>query len=308
MMKPVLGTNRFSDVKKSANILAETSGPDPLPLMVSMDVGQGRTIAYGGDTWVWYRASEESRLAHRKLWRQLVFWLSHKEDEGDNQVKVTLDRRRVALGEEIELTATARDAKGVAIPGVTYEGKVKRKKSDPPVSEKVEVPNLGEEGKGCIYAAEKLGEPGNYTVTVIAEAQRRGDRQRHGAVPGLRGRPRAGEPRRRSEPRPTDRRGHGGRIGHARAAGPLSQGARQDGIHRVGDVPGAPGLGQLAVPADLRHAPDPGVVALASGTGGFEGRRGRRLPSSLARFSCRIRTERIQMGDSARKVRAPNQG
>ena len=52
-----------------------------------MDVGKGRSIAYGGNTWVWYRASEESRLAHRKLWRQIVFWLSHKENQGDNGSK-----------------------------------------------------------------------------------------------------------------------------------------------------------------------------------------------------------------------------
>ena len=102
--------------------------------MVSMDVGKGRSIAYGGDTWVWYRSSEESRLAHRKFWRQVVFWLSHKENEGDNQVKVTLDHRRMAVGEKIELTVTARDAKGATIPNVKYEAKVEREKADPPIT------------------------------------------------------------------------------------------------------------------------------------------------------------------------------
>ncbi len=78
MMAPILGTNRFSAVKVGADILAETPAPGSEPLLVSMDVGKGRSIAYGGDTWRWYRASEESRLAHRKLWRQILFWLSHK--------------------------------------------------------------------------------------------------------------------------------------------------------------------------------------------------------------------------------------
>ncbi len=55
LMKPILGTNRFGEVKQTANILAETPAPNPEPLMVSMDVGKGRSIAYGGDTWVWYR-------------------------------------------------------------------------------------------------------------------------------------------------------------------------------------------------------------------------------------------------------------
>jgi uncharacterized membrane protein len=170
LMKPILGTNRFSDVKPSGKILAETPAPNPEPLMVSMDVGQGRSIAYGGDTWVWYRSGEESRLAHRKFWRQVVFWLSHKENEGDNQVKVTLGARRMAVGEKIELTATARDSKGAPIPGVRYEAKVEREKADPPISSPVgDIYNQGEEGKGSIYAVEKVGQPGNYAVTVVGK-------------------------------------------------------------------------------------------------------------------------------------------
>jgi uncharacterized membrane protein len=168
-MKPILGTNRFGEVKNGADIIAETPGPNPEPLMLSMDVGRGRTIAYGGDTWVWYRSSEESRLAHRKFWRQVVFWLSHKENEGDNKVKVTLDPRRIAPGEKIALTATTRDSKGASIPNVRYEAKVEREKADPPVSKPEEVYNQGEEGKGSIYAIDKVGEPGTYTVTVIAK-------------------------------------------------------------------------------------------------------------------------------------------
>ncbi len=167
MMPPILGTNRF-EPKIGANIIAETPGPNPEPLMVDMEVGGGRVIAYGGDTWVWYRFSEESRLAHRKFWRQVVFWLSHKENEGDNQVKLTLDPRRVAVGEKVELTVTARDSKGASIPNVVYEAKVQRDKADPPVSRPVEIYNQGEEGKGAVYATEQVGVPGTYTVTVVA--------------------------------------------------------------------------------------------------------------------------------------------
>ena len=128
MMPPVLGTNRF-EPKLGANIIAETPGPNPEPLMVDMEVGGGRVIAYGGDTWVWYRFSEESRLAHRKFWRQVVFWLSHKENEGDNQVRLTIDPRRIAVGEKVDLTVTARDSKGASIPNVRYEAKVEARES-----------------------------------------------------------------------------------------------------------------------------------------------------------------------------------
>ena len=111
MMPSILGTNRFGEPKKGAEVLAQTPGPSPEPLMIAMDGPGGRVIAYGGDTWVWARAFEEGRIAHRKFWRQVIFWLSHKENQGDNQVKLNLDRRRLSVGQSLEMTVTARDAK-----------------------------------------------------------------------------------------------------------------------------------------------------------------------------------------------------
>ncbi len=168
LMPPIQGTNRFVE-KVGASILAETGGPNPEPLMLSHDVGKGRAIAYGGETWVWARATEESRLAHRKFWRQVIFWLSHKENDSDNQVKLTLSDRRLAVGEKLELTITARDAKGAPIPNVRYEAKVEREKAEPPVSVPVDqLYNQGDEAKGSVYATEAVGEPGNYTITAVA--------------------------------------------------------------------------------------------------------------------------------------------
>src|SRR5262249_18371030 len=157
---------RFGEPKPLAVILAETPGPNPEPLMLSVDA-IGRVIAYGGDTWVWARASEEARLAHRKFWRQVIFWLSHKEHDSDNKVQVTLENRRVAGGEKLELSVTTRDSKGATIPNIHYKAKVEREKADPPSSTPVEVYNQGDEGKGSLYAAENLAQPGNYTLTVV---------------------------------------------------------------------------------------------------------------------------------------------
>ena len=56
MMPPILGTNRFGDVKQGRQHPGRDPGPSPEPLMVSMDVGKGRVIAFGGETWVWYRS------------------------------------------------------------------------------------------------------------------------------------------------------------------------------------------------------------------------------------------------------------
>lgn len=165
MMPPILGTNRFGEPKQGAEVLAQTPGPNPEPLMIAMDgPGAGRVIAYGGDTWVWARAFEEGRIAHRKFWRQVIFWLSHKENQGDNQVKLNLDRRRISVGQKVEMTVTARDTKGAPLNGLTYETKVEREGLNP-TSEPVELYTQGDEAKGSYAAA---GQPGDYKVSVVA--------------------------------------------------------------------------------------------------------------------------------------------
>ena len=98
-----------------------------------------------------------------------IFWLSHKENEGDNKVKVSLDPRRIAAGREGRPDGHRPRLEGGGHPERPYEAKVEREKADPPVSKPEEVYNQGEEGKGAIYAIDKIGEPGNYTVTVVAK-------------------------------------------------------------------------------------------------------------------------------------------
>ena len=167
-LPPILGSNRFLELKGSAQVLATSPAPDAEPLMVAMETGKSRTIAYGGDTWVWARFSEAGRLAHRKLWRQLIFWLAHKENDSENHVKLALDRRRVSVGEKVDVSATARDSKGIAIPNVRYETKVEREGPEPSPTP-VELYDQGDEARGSVYATEKVGQAGTYTITTIAK-------------------------------------------------------------------------------------------------------------------------------------------
>jgi hypothetical protein len=167
-LPPILGANHLGEPKRGAVILATTPPPILEPLLVSQDgPGRGRVIAYGGDTWTWATASEEGRLAHRKLWRQVIFWLAHKENEGDNRVSLSIRERRVSVGDKIELTATARDSKGAAIPNVQFETKIERDNTKIPPTP-VELLTQGDEAHGSAFAVENLGEPGTYTVTTIA--------------------------------------------------------------------------------------------------------------------------------------------
>jgi uncharacterized membrane protein len=167
-MHPIQGTNQFGQPKGTAEILASTPGPNPEPLMLSMTVGNnGRVLAYGGETWIWARATEEGRLAHSKFWRQVIFWLAHKENQSENLVKLSLDRRRLSVGERVELTATAHDGKSAPIPGVRYECKIEREGPEK-ATVPVEIYNQGDEGRGTAYANEQLAKPGVYSATVVA--------------------------------------------------------------------------------------------------------------------------------------------
>ena len=116
---PLQGSNRFGEPKKGSDILGTVNGVDSEPMMVVQDVGRGRSIAFGGDTWVWAR-TEIGRPAHRKFWRQIIFWLAHKENQGSDQIKLAIDRRRAAVGQSVELTVTGRDAKGAPLTDVVY--------------------------------------------------------------------------------------------------------------------------------------------------------------------------------------------
>ena len=164
-MPPMLGTNRFGALKANAAVLATSPGAGAEPVMISMDFGQGRVIAFGGETWVWSRQTEEGRLAYRKFWRQSIFWLSHKEDDSENQVKLSLDRRRIGVGEKLELTATVRDAKGAAITDASYECNIHARWC----TRSHRTGRAVHPGRAMArqrFATNNLGVPGNYTASV----------------------------------------------------------------------------------------------------------------------------------------------
>ncbi len=163
-LPPLRGTNQFGSPKAGAFILAQSPGRPAEPLMVGISPGSGRVLAFGGETWVWARWSELGLKAHRKFWRQIIFWLSHKEDQGDEKVRLTLERRRLSVGQKLEIKASARDSKNVPLPDVSYETRVTREGGATP-PEPVQLFNEGDDARGQYLV---LGQPGEYKVTVKA--------------------------------------------------------------------------------------------------------------------------------------------
>lgn len=163
-LPPLTGTNRFGKPKDNAIILARTGDANAEPIMVAGEPGAGRVVAFGGETWVWPRASNQGLIAHRKFWRQVTFWLAHKEDDGDNKIKLTLEERRFAVGENLRFSVTARDAKNLPIPNVTYKATVTAEGAKTP-EETVPVYNEGELARGTYPI---LSQPGVYRLSVVA--------------------------------------------------------------------------------------------------------------------------------------------
>jgi uncharacterized membrane protein len=165
------GANRFGTPKPLATVLATVQGTRE-PLMISMETGRGRVLAFGGETWNWYRADERGLLAHRRFWRQAILWSAHKEDKGDNEVKLKLDSRRVAVGQKLDMTATARDPKREPIRDVQYETTVTRiaspdgAKAEGAKPEPVQLYNQVDEAKGFYTAA---GVTGQYLVETVGK-------------------------------------------------------------------------------------------------------------------------------------------
>jgi hypothetical protein len=166
-MPPLTGANRFEDLKSNATIFAVAGDAEQMPLMVGIEAG-GRVLAVAGETWVWARASDEGRLAHRKFWRQVIFWLCRKEDQGDNQIKLTLDSRRLASGQRLGFSVTAKNAKGEPLTDVRYEAAVERDGAAGG-TERVEEPySQGDEAHGGYDAK---GQPGRYKMTIVAKRE-----------------------------------------------------------------------------------------------------------------------------------------
>jgi hypothetical protein len=167
-LPPITGTNLFGPPKPSAIILARARGGRELPLLIGMDnVGKGRVLAFGAETWPWARSFEDQgRIAHAKFWRQAILWLAHKENQGETQVKLKLDSRRVAVGQKLDVSATSRDAKNEPITDAEFVTTVTKIDDQGKPDGKVEPLPLypsATDSRGPYFAS---GPPGEYEVVV----------------------------------------------------------------------------------------------------------------------------------------------
>jgi uncharacterized membrane protein len=165
-LPPLVGANRFSGLKTTANILAES--PDKQPLLVATDYGNGRVLAFAGDsTWRWWMQGHEAE--HKRFWRQVILWLSRKDDTSEGSVWIKLTQRRFGPGSRVEFTVGADTAQGQPIADAQFEAHV-----IPPAGERVDV-RLRREGTNAALSGTFIDTQGVGDYTIVVEATRNGE-------------------------------------------------------------------------------------------------------------------------------------
>ncbi|MEZ6104620.1 MAG: glutamine amidotransferase [Pirellulaceae bacterium] len=102
-LPPLLGANRFSEVKRDARVLLETERGEPM--LVAGNPG-GRVIAFAGDsTWRWWTMGHSE--AHRRFWRQMVLWAAGLDSLGQDAIVIDMARRRFNQRSPVEAAVGA---------------------------------------------------------------------------------------------------------------------------------------------------------------------------------------------------------
>ena len=120
------GANRLAVAAGSnAVVLAQSEETDPqtnqhYPLLVERNYGDGRVLAFAGDTTNRWIHDRDSKRKHDRFWRQMVLWLA-RQDEGEDQLRVEPDVRSIAAGEDLGFSLHLRSKNGQDVKDADYE-------------------------------------------------------------------------------------------------------------------------------------------------------------------------------------------
>jgi uncharacterized membrane protein len=146
------------------SVLATADGDENRPLLVTQNYGQGRTLAFAGDTTFRWVRDEAGAQAHSRFWRQTVIWLARQED-AEGSVWVRPDTRRLPLHGELGFRVGVRSKGGVELKDGTFKVEVIG-----PGDVRTPVPTArgGAEERGTFTKTDAAGE---YRVVVQGEAK-----------------------------------------------------------------------------------------------------------------------------------------
>jgi uncharacterized membrane protein len=160
---------RFGRLKPGATVLAQSAPPQEFPLLVTQLFGEGRVVAFAGDsTWRW--AMHGFRDRQKRFWRQIILWLAKMDDSAGQDCWIKIDKTRVYSGEQIAFQVFMKSTlTEVTIPILAEAELVK------PNGKTEKIPLIDIEGGlgGTIRSTEQ---PGDYKIQVKAtEREPNGD-------------------------------------------------------------------------------------------------------------------------------------
>ena len=157
-LPPLRGAN-ILQAKPASQVLIQTTRDKPI--LVAGNYGRGRTLAFAGNsTSRWWRYGFAGE--HRRLWRQIVLWLAHRDDASKEDVWVDLEERRFSTSQEIEFTAGASDAGGTPLRGVEMIAKLVDEQGN---ARPLSLVPVGDSFRGVIP---KLNSAGAYRIELTA--------------------------------------------------------------------------------------------------------------------------------------------
>lgn len=129
-LPPMRGANRLREKNQAVEILAESAGPERLPLLFTSEPGLARVMAFAADsTWLW--ALEGHADSHQRFWQQMLLYLARKEQDGDQPVWVKVEPRNFATRQPVEVTLGARDEDGQPLAGAELALEVFHPEAEP---------------------------------------------------------------------------------------------------------------------------------------------------------------------------------
>ncbi len=163
-LPPLDGANRIArnELKPNAQVLAEADDGERHPLLVAGQSGDGRVLAFAGDsTWRWPMGGFGE--AHRRFWRQCVLWLAKKDEQTEGRVWIKLAGRRVMRGTRVDFAVGADDAQGEPVKAAQFEVTVQTPEGR---TEQVRPTKSGDEWAATFRETTK---PGDYRISVAAK-------------------------------------------------------------------------------------------------------------------------------------------
>jgi uncharacterized membrane protein len=163
------GMTKLGIEKGGATVLAVRADTGE-PVLVSEDYGEGRTLAFAGDTtYRWQRLGQPRSMegveAHAHFWKQVVFWLA-KRDKAEGNAWVKPDARRVPAGSKLGFSVGLRGKGGIEAPEAHFDVRV----VGPGGLEFPPVPTAREQSteRGTFW---KTDAPGEYRLVVKANGK-----------------------------------------------------------------------------------------------------------------------------------------